>query len=327
MAPEQRRKPLPIETVTLAYTLFTSLLIVLLWQRMSDPLRLLEGRAFVLAGMGLIRLIYQAAPSRYTLFLRYLFPLSLVAYWYPDTYEFCQLFPNLDYIFAAADGALFGCQPSLAFSQWLSGKVWSELFHMGYFAYYPLIALTVLAPLVTHRGGFERTSFIVLTSFFLYYTIYLFVPVAGPQYYFHAVGNNLILTGHFPELGDYFRYHTEIAPSPGPQGFFRELVEMTQASGERPTAAFPSSHVGISTILLILLWQNRKWLFVVALPFYVFLCCATVYIEAHYLIDVFGGFVSSGIFYTLSMWLWKHFRPARSLSASKVDSPAQVITD
>jgi len=82
-------------------------------------------------------------------------------------------------------------------------------------------------------------------------------------------------------------------------------VEMTQASGERPTAAFPSSHVGISTILLILLWQNRLWLFALAIPFYVLLCCATVYIQAHYLIDVFGGFVTAVIFYSIAQWLWE----------------------
>lgn len=314
MAINQRRKPLPIELVTLAYTLFTSVLTALFWQRMSDPLRLLEGRAFVLIGMGLIRLIYKAAPNRYTLFLRYLFPLSLLGYWYPDTYEFCQLFPNLDYIFAEADGTLFGCQPSLTFSQWLPQKVWSELFHMGYFAYYPLIFLTVLTPLATHHGGFERTAFIVLTSFFLYYLIYLFLPVAGPQYYFHAVGNDMIQAGHYPQVGDYFRYHTELAPSPGPPGFFRELVESTQATGERPTAAFPSSHVGMSTVLLILLWQNRRWLFALAFPFYFFLCCATVYIQAHYLIDVFGGLVTAGLFYTLSAWLWERFMQRNQLA-------------
>lgn len=42
-------------------------------------------------------------PNKYILLLRYIFPLSLLGYWYPDTYEFCQLFPNLDYLFAAAD--------------------------------------------------------------------------------------------------------------------------------------------------------------------------------------------------------------------------------
>ena len=207
-------------------------------------------------------------------------------------------------MFAEADARFFGCQPAISFSQWLPQKLWSELFHMGYFAYYPLIALTVLSPLFGHRERFERTAFIVLTCFFLYYAVYLFLPVAGPQYYFHAVGQDLILQGHFPHLGDYFRYHTELAPGPGPQGFFHDLVEATQASGERPTAAFPSSHVGMSTVLLFLLWKDRRWLCYAALPFYFFLCCATVYIQAHYLVDVVGGWISAVVFYFIAIALW-----------------------
>ncbi len=301
------RRPLPIELVTLAYTFLTTLLIFILWDRISTPWQLLEGRAFVLVGMGLLYLIYRKRPGGATLLLRYLFPVCLLSYWYPDTYEFCQLFPNLDHIFAQADATLFGCQPSIVFSQAVPQKLWSELFHLGYFAYYPMIVLTVLAPLFTDSRLFERTSFVVLTGFFFFYTIYLFLPVAGPQYYFHAVGQELILSGEYPELGDYFRYHTELALSPGPEGFFRTLVEQTQATGERPTAAFPSSHVGMSTILMFLLWRNRRWLCLICLPFYVLLCCATVYIQAHYLIDVFGGLICAVIFYPLCNWLWDHF--------------------
>lgn len=136
---QNRRLPLPIELVTLAYTLFTTLLIALLGHDMADPWRLIEGRAFVVVGMTLIYLIYRARPNRYTLFLRYLFPLSLLGYWYPDTYEFCQLFGNADHIFAQADQVLFGCQPAISFAESFPEKIWSELFHMGYFAYYPLI--------------------------------------------------------------------------------------------------------------------------------------------------------------------------------------------
>ena len=171
--------PILVEWVTLAYTLFTTLLIVLFWSQMGNPLQLLEGRGMVVGGMALLWLFYHLRPNKYILLLRYIFPLSLLGYWYPDTYEFCQLFPNLDYLFAAADHALFGCQPSITFAQWLPQKVWSELFHMGYFAYYPLIFLTVLAPLFTDRSQFSRTASVVLASFFLYYLIYLFLFVIG----------------------------------------------------------------------------------------------------------------------------------------------------
>ena len=56
-------------------------------------------------------------------------------------------------------------------------------------------------------------------------------------------------------------------------GFFYNLVEGSQQVGERPTAAFPSSHVGISTILMIMAWRGSKKLFACLIPFYMLLCC------------------------------------------------------
>jgi len=88
-------------------------------------------------------------------------------------------------------------------------------------------------------------------------------------------------------------------PSPGfTNGFFYNLVEDAKAAGERPTAAFPSSHVGISTICMFLVWHTRNYkLLMVLAPFYFFLCCATVYIQAHYLIDAIAGVISAILVY------------------------------
>ena len=177
----RQRGLLGVEKVTLTYTLFTTAVIGLVWGDMNAPLQLIMGRAFIIVGMALTVATYCVVPTRATMLLRYIYPLSLLAYWYPDTYEFCQLFPNLDHLFAAADQAIFGCQPSLVFHSVMPSKLWSELFHLGYFSYYPMIALTVLVPLFVDRPRFGRTAFVVLTSFFLYYLIYLFLPVAGPQ--------------------------------------------------------------------------------------------------------------------------------------------------
>ena len=94
-----RRALLSVEWATLVYTLFTCVLILLFWQRMGQPMQLLEGRALVLGGMALLWLFYWLRPNKYLMLLRYVFPLSLLGYWYPDTYEFCQLFPNLYHVF------------------------------------------------------------------------------------------------------------------------------------------------------------------------------------------------------------------------------------
>ena len=135
---------------------------------------------------------------------------------------------------------------------------------------------------------------------------YIFVPVAGPQYYFPAIGMDNAMDGTFWAIGDYFNYNRELLPGPGYEdGFFYNLVEGSQQVGERPTAAFPSSHVGISTILMIMAWRGSKVMFACLVPFYFFLCCATVYIQAHYLIDAIAGFVSACILYVVVTAMFK----------------------
>ena len=52
------------------------------------------------------------------------------------------------------------------------------------------------------------------------------------------------------ELKLYVVYH---AKPGGRELFVRTLVEQAQAGGERPTAAFPSSHVGAATVLMLLM--------------------------------------------------------------------------
>jgi len=49
---------------------------------------------------------------------------------------------------------------------------------------------------------------------------------------------------------------------------------------------------------MLLAWRSgsRKLLFSL-LPFYVFLCMATVYIQAHYVIDAIAGVVTGVVFY------------------------------
>ncbi|MBQ1973981.1 MAG: phosphatase PAP2 family protein, partial [Paraprevotella sp.] len=95
-------------------------------------------------------------------------------------------------------------------------------------------------------------------------------------------------------------------PAPGDsEGFFYNLVGNAQASGERPTAAFPSSHIGISGILMILAFRSSRKLAWVMMPFFVLLCCATVYIQAHYLIDAIAGIVSVPLVYMCSKGIYQ----------------------
>lgn len=301
-----------VERISLIYNAITTILIVLLYSRMDHPgMMLLERAGIVAITFGLIYL-YQKYPCRLSAFVRMVVQMSFLAYWYPDTFEFNRLFPNLDCFFASAEQWLFNCQPSVEFSK-LCPDIWfSEPFNMGYFAYYPLIAIVAIYYFVFKFEWFEKASFVIVTSFFLYYLIYIFVPVAGPQFYFPAIGMDNVEACNFLSIGDYFNHNAILLPGPNfEQGLFFDLVEASQEVGERPTAAFPSSHVGISTILMIMAWRVNKKLCYGLTPFYVLLCCATVYIQAHYLIDVFAGWISAVAIYILSTWMYKRWFASR----------------
>ena len=310
---EIERKPrkglLAFEWAVMAYLALTLLVMLLTYTKLENPESMLWGRGRVVASTLALWGVYRLVPCRLTMLFRVCLQLALLSWWYPDTYEINRMFHNLDHVFAGMEQQLFHCQPALLFSQKVSNGVFSELMHLGYASYYPLIALVTFYYFLYRYQEFTRVAFIILAAFMLYYVIFVFLPVTGPQYYYLAAGVGEIAQGHFPNVGDYFATHSEALPIPGwKDGFFYQCVASAHAAGERPTAAFPSSHVGVTAILLLLAWhaRNRKLIYTI-LPFYVLMCLATVYIQAHYAIDVIGGWGSAVVIYTVLLFLSKKF--------------------
>ena len=300
-----------MEALTLIYMLFTTILIGIYWQNLADPTGMIVTRLIMLTAMGIMYGIYRWYPCRALRILRVVPTLLGLIFWYPETYDFCSQLPYLDHIFAGIDQALFGCQPALVFNTIVSSTFWSEAFNMGYYAYYYMMGATLIFYLLCRYPEADKAGFVFLASFFLFSVIYEFLPVAGPQFYFKAVGVEVDDTGVFPAVGYYFRTHTEML-MPEVKGIFSQLVLGAQEIGERPTAAFPSSHVGMSTVTMLLAWKaQNKWLFYIMMPFYLLLCCGTVYIQAHYLIDSICGFFTAVLFFWLTSWLHDRIHPYR----------------
>ena len=299
------------EWAMLAYWLLTTLIIVVCYTKVQNPEAMLWGRVRILFTTAALYAVYRMLPCRLTRLARIGVQLAFLSWWYPDTYELNRMLPNLDHVFATWEQLLFGCQPALLFSQLtahlptLVSNIFSELMDLGYASYYPMIATVIIYYFFFRYKEFQRAAFIVLAAFFIFYVVFIVVPVTGPTFYYQAVGIDNIAQGIFPNLGSYFNLHQECMPSPGyTDGIFYHLVENAKAAGERPTAAFPSSHVGISTILMFLAWHTReRRLFFVLLPFFVLLCFSTVYIQAHYAIDALAGLLSGTIIYYVLFYL------------------------
>ncbi len=294
-----RKGLLPIDWVVLGYMLVTTLAILFTYTKAIDPESMLWGRFHILVMILALWGVYRMWPCRFTLFWRIGLHLCLLPWWYPDTYAMNRVFPNLDPIFATWEQQIFGCQPALLFYEAVPSTFVSELLLMGYACYFPLIGVVTLFYFFCRYKEFERATFIILASFFTYYIVFDFLPVTGPQYYYHAAGLDNIVKGVFPDIGNYFATHIDKLPIPGsPDGFFHQLMEAAHETGERPTAAFPSSHVGVTVILSILAWHTRnKPLIILTLVFLLLINLATVYLRAHYVIDIFAGWISSIVIY------------------------------
>lgn len=290
-----------LEWTVIAYMAFTLLLVLFCYTKVDNPDAMIWGRVRIVAVGLAMWVVYRLMPCRVTRLLRILIQMSMLGWWYKDTYSLNVLFPNLDHLFAAAEQSIFGFQPALVFASRYPSVFVSELLDMAYLSYFPIIAVVAFYYYFYRYKDFERCCFVFMASFLSFYVIYDLLPVVGPMYYYKAVGLDQVARGIFPSVGDYFRTHSDMLPSPGyKDGLFHQILVGMHETEEKPTAAFPSSHVGISAIALLLAWRtgNRK-LFFAILPFALLICFATVYIQAHYVIDVFAGLAFGIAFYFL----------------------------
>ena len=208
---------------------------------------------------------------------------ALMTFLYKETAMLNTLiFPKIDEFLSNLDQNIFKFQPSIEFSKHFNSLFFSELFYFGYFCYYllPLVVFGILYKFLPQK--IEEFGFILISSFLLYYFIFIIIPAEGPQFYFT-----------FPD--NYIEA----------QGIFGNAIKLIQKNGEAPTAAFPSSHVGISWIIIFWLYQNFKKSVKYFIPFVVLLMFSTVYIKAHYFVDVVAGFISAPIVFFLTFKFYK----------------------
>lgn len=300
---------LAVEWIAMGYLLLTLLMMAVLWDKLVSPEQMIKGRiTFVLVTLTAWG-VYWLKPCRLTMFLRIAVQMVFLSWWYPDTYELNRALPNLDHVFASCEQAIFGCQPALLFSQKVPWGWFSELMCMGYVSYFPLMSILLIYYFFCRYEEFLKAAFVLLGAFFIFYVIFILLPVTGPQFYYLAVGPEQIAAGVFPNLGDWFLTHSERMAAPGwTDGFFYHILEMTHDAGERPTAAFPSSHVGITTVVMLLARRTGSCKLVLGmLPFYILMCLSTVYILAHYAIDALTGLITGVMLYFALICLSKRF--------------------
>ena len=289
------------ELATFIYALVTILVILFTWTSIDNPSELLWTRMQFLSGTIALWVVFWLWPCKAVLLARIAYLLLMLGSWYPDTFSINRFFHSYDHVVAGWEQSLFGFQPALVFAEQFSNAVVSELMYMGYFSYYLFFVGTVAVVFFKDFKQTERVTYMIFSAFYICYVIFLVFHVAGPQYYYPAVGMENIAHGNFQDVELYFKEHSEAITSPGwTKGLFYNLVQWAHRTGECPTAAFPSSHVAIAVLVMLMVgkMQMWRWLLILAVPF-IFLCLSTVYIYAHYAVDAIAGAVFAVLLFFL----------------------------
>jgi membrane-associated phospholipid phosphatase len=253
---------------------------------MTFDRELAMGTVFFLATPLMLLFIRLTNPARSLLvqFLRLCYIQAVYILYFTECIWLSQLMFNgasLDPLFAAIDYRLFGFQPAIQFPRYFQQyRIVNEMFFFSYFFYYALVStgIWILYARKHYREAY-RALFVISVSFFIMYVWFIFFPVKGPKYYFIELHE--IWYSNF-------------------RGFFftrvvKGLFDNTNLGG----AAFPSSHVALALISFILNWKYNRYLVPVYLPLTILLFISTVYLYAHYFVDIPAGIVTGILLYLL----------------------------
>lgn len=269
----------PLDLATLLYVLASGIYICFSTASLTELLPHFGVKALVVLVIACLAVLNRNLPgNKVILFARNLYPLLFIGFFYTETYCMKNVIfdTNLDPHFFNLEQSLWNCQPSVEFSKNMPWPWFNELMNICYFSFYVLIGASCITLYLKKVPEAQKGIFTIVCSFYLYYIIFAILPVAGPL-------------SQLPETG------TEAPPY-----FFGKLMHDILTDYEKPTGAFPSSHVGIAFIIAYVTYRHARKLCFVTLPFVVGICFATVYIKAHYLVDVIAGMISAPVCIVLS---------------------------
>lgn len=255
----------PLERWTLGYLAVISIFLALRWPRLSWPGLLLLAHLLLL---GIVLLAPRArAGGRVGAFLGVFYPLLVAVALYTEL-GLLNAAGGVahDTLIQSWEQALFGCQPS---RDWIRAHPWPLLswpLHLGYLSYYAILAGAPLGLWFGgRRHGARRTTLLMMTTFYVCYSAFLMLPVAGPRYLFPLARNAA----------------TAVAPA--------VLVQRLLNQGSAWGTAFPSSHVAVAVVAAVSAWWSWRALGAVLLPAAVLLTFGTVYGQFHYALDALAG--------------------------------------
>jgi membrane-associated phospholipid phosphatase len=165
------------------------------------------------------------------------------------------------------EAALFGGQPARTLAGGLPSAALSELLHLGYLLYYPIVYVPPLLLYATGRHEeYSRTALVLMLTYAICFAIFALFPVEGPRY---AWG----------------------APPVAPGGPVRSLALVILERGSSRGTAFPSSHAAVAAAQSVVALRYQRGVGVVVTVTSILLMVGAVYGGFHYAVDVLAGAV------------------------------------
>jgi membrane-associated phospholipid phosphatase len=201
-----------------------------------------------------------------------------------------------DVTLSKIDAALLGDQASFLLESWINPWL-TDFFNLIYFSYvFSLPAIALYFYLSKEEKVFRRVMMGYLTLMLMGIASYLLVPAIGPASYF-AEKYTHDLHGHAVSRG----------------------VDYIIWAGRVGYDCFPSLHVGIPILLSLYLRDHRRKFFIPALIYVGLMCCATIYLRYHYVVDVMASFIYAPVAYWLNDFLLAYW-PGEKIPTALIKS-------
>ncbi|UCD59112.1 MAG: phosphatase PAP2 family protein [Candidatus Hydrogenedentota bacterium] len=214
-------------------------------------------------------------PRPSTSFLRRWYPLAFIAISFFSLSEIVHhVLPyDIDAQLIAFDYAVFGVHPTVFLSRFLNPYL-VDVLELCYASFYWLPIILAFHLYFRHRmHEFEIAATSISLGFYLSYIGNLLFPVRGPYYTLEHL-HTIPVEGAW--VGNYVREFL----------FALEPYEWD---------CFPSGHVAVTLIVVILCYRYVRWLFWVMLPVAAGLILSTVFLQHHYVVDILAGAALAGV--------------------------------
>ena len=309
------------DRLTIGYLWFTVALVIFSPQTIPIRARLVASHLAVT--IFIIALIYWTelrgqtrrhyVPPKWLQFLRNWHPLGWFSFllFGEFTYLARLLFPfAIEKHLIAFDLWLFGQPPHLFIQNYVPW--WGiELMAFAYWSYYPLVlgitwhyyssrsanTAREASPEISFSDYMNR----LCSSFYFCYFLFILIPARSPR---HALN----LSAQLQLDGGLF-YHS-----------IATMQDYVSVVG----AAFPSSHVTVTWVAVLMLWDRRRRAFWLLMPLVLALTFSIFVLQYHYILDAIAGVIAALIF----DWWWRrfYFSRAAAVASSVKAAPAEELT-